>query len=242
MELPQKIVDSKENLKGFIIVIDEFQLLKSLKSPEAFFWLIRSYAQKQYNVSYIFTGSVSRTSEILAMLNGQTGAFGGRMIQINIDPFTLDETKSYIEEYSNNISFTEEGFSEFFKYTKGIPTYINSFCTILPGNSICDEKTIHDNIKLNIDHIAIMWIYVWGQLEKIEKKIIIKLLENDGMNWTGLVSEMKYSKPTISKFLDSIANKGLAEYNFKNGKYELSDKMHKTWLKVKLEQDGRYPL
>lgn len=30
MELPQKIVDSNKNIKGFIIVIDEFQLLQSI--------------------------------------------------------------------------------------------------------------------------------------------------------------------------------------------------------------------
>ena len=32
MELPQKIVDENDNINGFIIVIDEFQLLKMLKS------------------------------------------------------------------------------------------------------------------------------------------------------------------------------------------------------------------
>ena len=51
MELPQKIVDSSDEIKGFIIVIDEFQLLGTIKSPEAFFWLIRSYSQQQFNVS-----------------------------------------------------------------------------------------------------------------------------------------------------------------------------------------------
>ena len=95
MELPQKIVDSNEYIKGFVIVIDEFQLLQSVKSPEAFFWLIRSYSQIQHNVSYIFTSSVSKTSEIISMLNGQTGAFGGRMIQIDIEPFSREETKRY---------------------------------------------------------------------------------------------------------------------------------------------------
>lgn len=37
MELPQLIVDSSDEIKGVIIVIDEFQLLNSLKNPEAFF-------------------------------------------------------------------------------------------------------------------------------------------------------------------------------------------------------------
>ncbi len=242
MELPQKIVDSSEDIKGFIIVIDEFQLLQSIESPEAFFWLIRSYSQKQFNVSYIFTGSVSKTSEIITMLNGQTGAFGGRMIQINIEPFSQVETKNYVYEKSNNIIFTENGFNQFYKCTQGIPVYINALCSILPGNCTCDEKIIQENMRLNIDHIAIMWIYVWGRLNKSEREIVIHLVENDGCDWTKLINELEYTKPTISKYLDSLTNKGIVEYDYKNGKYIISDKMLKTWLTTKYKQNGRYPL
>ena len=124
MELPQKIVDDSEDINGYVIVIDEFQLLKKVENPEAFFWLIRSFAQKQFNVGYIFTGSISKTSDIIRMINGQEGAFGGRLIQLNIEPFTFDETRRYIEEKSNNLKFTEEGFERFYSCTRGIPLYI----------------------------------------------------------------------------------------------------------------------
>ena len=60
MEFPQKIVNESSDIDGFIIVIDEFQNLKNLKKPDAFFWLLRSYSQVQYNVSYIFMGSISK--------------------------------------------------------------------------------------------------------------------------------------------------------------------------------------
>ena len=40
MELPQNIVDDSNEINGYIIVIDEFQLLKNIENPEAFFWLI----------------------------------------------------------------------------------------------------------------------------------------------------------------------------------------------------------
>ena len=55
-----------------------------------------SYSQEQSNVSYILTGSVSQTDEIINMINGQNGAFDGRMLQFNINPFTKDETKEYL--------------------------------------------------------------------------------------------------------------------------------------------------
>lgn len=240
MELPQKIVDSIEEIKGFIIVVDEFQLLKTLENPEAFFWLIRSYAQKQYNVSYIFTGSVSNTSEIIGMINGQTGAFGGRMFQLNINEFSKEQTKNYIDEKSNNIKFSEEGFERFYKCTRGIPSYINSFCNILPNNMVCTNEIIKESFKLNIDNIALLWLSVWGTLTDMEKELIILFVEKGEMDWTTILNNVTYSKVTLTKYLDILSNKGIIEYSA-YGKYYLSDIMLKRWLEIKHETRGRYP-
>lgn len=240
MELPQKIVDSIKEIKGFIIVVDEFQLLKTLENPEAFFWLIRSYAQKQYNVSYIFTGSVSNTSEIIGMINGQTGAFGGRMFQLNINEFSKEQTKNYIDEKSNNIKFSEEGFERFYKCTRGIPSYINSFCNILPNNMVCTNEIIKESFKLNIDNIALLWLSVWGTLTDMEKELIILFVEKGEMDWTTILNNVTYSKVTLTKYLDILSNKGIIEYSA-DGKYYLSDIMLKRWLEIKHETRGRYP-
>ena len=240
MELPQKIVDSFDEIKGFIIVIDEFQLLKTLENPKAFFWLIRSYTQKQYNVSYIFTGSVSNTAEINEMINGQTGAFGGRMFQLNIDEFSREQTREYVEEYSNNIKFDEEGFERFYKYTKGIPSFINSFCNILPNNMICTSEIIKEAFIMNIDNIALLWLRVWGTLADKEKELIILFVENDSMDWTTLSDKVSYSTVTLSHYLDLLSNKGIIEYSA-DGKYYLSDNMLKRWLILKKQTKGRYP-
>ncbi len=241
MELPQKIVDSSDEINGFIIVIDEFQLLKNLEKPDAFFWLMRSYAQKQFNVGYVFTGSVSKTSDIINMINGQEGAFGGRLIQINIEPFTSDETKRYIDEKSNNLKFTEEGFKRFYACTRGIPLYINSLSSVLPNNMVCDEKIIKETLQLNIDQIAMMWIYIWGRLSQGEKDFIIYLLENDGASRSTLDNELSYSKSSITRFIDSLSNQGIIEFSF-DKKFVLADKMLKLWLKIKFETTGFYPL
>ncbi len=240
MELPQIIVDTSDDIKGFIIVIDEFQLLKSLKNPEAFFWLIRSYSQEQYNVSYIFTGSVSQTSEIITMINGQTGAFGGRMLQFNIDPFSKKHTKEYLNKQKPTLSFTEEGFERFYSCTKGIPAYINSLASILPTDSECDGEIIKETLLLNVDQIVIMWLYVWGTLTRIEKEIIIYLVENEHVTWSILNKELDYAKSTITKYVDSLLNKGVIEHTYKK-EYILSDKMLKTWLEIKYSNDGIYP-
>lgn len=241
MELPQKIVDESKDIKGYIIVIDEFQLLKKVKKPDAFFWLIRSFVQKQFNVGYVFTGSVSKTSDIINMINGQEGAFGGRLIQINIEPFTADETRRYIEEKSNNLKFTDEGFERFYACTRGIPLYINSLSSVLPNNTICDEEIIKQTLKFNIDQVAMMWIYVWGRLSDGEKDFIIYLLEHEGSNRSDLDNELGYAKSSITRFIDSLSNQGIIEFN-RERKFVLADKMLERWLKIKYETNGFYPL
>ncbi|MFM5883607.1 ATP-binding protein [Methanobrevibacter gottschalkii] len=241
MELPQKIVDSSDEINGYIIVIDEFQLLKNVEDPEAFFWLIRSFTQKQFNVGYIFTGSVSKTADIINIINGQKGAFGGRLIQLNLEPFTFDETKKYIDEKSNNLKFTDEGFKRFYNCTRGIPLYINSLSSILPNNIICDENIIKETLQLNIDQVAIIWIYIWGRLSQGEKDFIIYLLEHDGAARATLDKQLGYSKSSITRFIDSLSNQRIVEFSV-DKKFVLADKMLQFWLKIKFETMRCYPL
>lgn len=241
MELPQKIVDSIDEINGFIIVIDEFQFIKYVENPEAFFWLFRSYSQNQSNICYIFTGSVSKTAEIIETINGQTGAFGGRMIQINIDSFTKEETRNYLKEKASDIQFTEDGFDRFYSCTRGIPAYINTFCNVLDSNKLYDKKLIKENFLVKMDQIVILWLYVWGNLNDIEKNITKLLTDHDYLTWNELLNITNYSKSTLTKYIDSLNNKAIIEYT-DNKTYTLNDKMLKTWLKHKKETEGQYPL
>ena len=146
MEFPQKIVDEMDELNGFVIIIDEFQMLRKINHLDKFFWLIRSYNQTQHNVSYIFTGSISRSSDIINELNGESGAFGGRLQQITINPFSKEETKAYFKDKMSEIKFTEEGFERFYKCTRGIPLYINSFYNVMDSNQIYTPEIVKKNI------------------------------------------------------------------------------------------------
>lgn len=240
MELPQKIVDSSSDIKGFIVVIDEFQLIKYVENPEAFFWLFRSYLQNLNNVCYIFTGSVSKTADIIEMINGQTGAFGGRMIQINIDPFTKEETASYIHDRTD-IKFTEDGFERFYKCTRGIPAYINTFSNILDSNIEYTSDMIKDVFFLQMDQIVIMWLYVWGNLNDYEKNLVKLVVDNDSLSFKELLSMTKYSSTTLSKYLEQLNNKSIVKYT-KNKDYVINDSMLKSWLKNKKETEGHYPV
>lgn len=239
MEYPQKVVEDIDGIDGFIIIIDEFQMLKKLENPESFFWLLRSYSQFQSNVSYVMSGSISQTSDAIEMLNGATGAFGGRMIQINIDPFTKKETKSYFNDRFPEIKFTDDGFNRFYEYTKGIPMYINSFYNALSSHETYDEELIDYIFLNNMDQILVMWIRIWGTLNKYEKRIICAMLNKENISWSELERKLDMSPATLTKYIKTLQDKGIIKYY--DGNYNFEDLMLKTWLNHEKERTGVYP-
>ena len=239
MEYPQNVVEDIDGIDGFIIIIDEFQMLKKLENPESFFWLLRSYSQFQSNVSYVMSGSISQTSDAIEMLNGATGAFGGRMIQINIDPFTKQETKSYFNDRFPEITFTKNGFNRFYEYTKGIPMYINSFYNALSSHETYDEELIDYIFLNNMDQILVMWIRIWGTLNKYEKRIICTMLNKENISWSELERKLDMSPATLTKYIKTLQDKGIIKYF--DGNYNFEDLMLKTWLNHEKERTGVYP-
>ncbi|GAA5818300.1 MAG: ATP-binding protein [Methanobrevibacter sp. CfCl-M3] len=240
MEYPQKIVDSsKGKIKGFVIVIDEFQFIGEIESPEAFFWLIRSFTQKQDNVSYIFTGSTSTTSEMVNKLSGITGAFGNRMIQFNLDPFTKKETKNYLKERVSEIKFTDEGLERFYKCTRGYPAYINSFCNMMSSLTLYDENEVVNEFYQKLEQIAVKWITIWSSLSNQEKDIISTLVENKSLKWNELIKKLDFSESTVRKNLIKLKNKGLINHH--NKIYNVEDHMLSSWLKNEKDKNGFYP-
>ena len=239
MEYPQKVVESIDGIDGFIIILDEFQMLKKLRKPEDFFWMLRSYSQFQSNVSYVMTGSISQTSDMIEMLNGATGAFGGRMIQINIDPFTKEETESYFKERFPEIEFTQEGFNRFYEYTKGIPMYINSFYNALSSHEKYDENQIDYIFLNNMDQILVMWIRIWGTLNNYEKNIIHTMLNQKHSTWSELEKNLDMAPATLNKYIKTLQDKGII--NYYDGKYSIEDLMLETWLNHEKERTGVYP-
>ncbi len=239
MEFPQKLIDKLDDKNGFVIIIDEFQLLGELSSPEAFFWMFRSYTQKQDNVSYIFTGSTSSTSDIINKINGINGAFGGRMIPFMIEPFTKDITKGYLEEKVSELSFTENGFERFYKCTGGFPAYINSFCSVMSETKEYDEKMVTETFYSRIDQIAVMWISIWATLSENEKDIVTILVEYGPQSWKNLEDKTCISTKTLMKYLNFLKNKGIITHSDRI--YKVDDHMLSAWLKHKKETYGFYP-
>jgi len=240
MEFPQKVVDdNRENIDGFVIILDEFQLIGEFENPEAFFWLIRSYTQHQDNVTYIFTGSTSATSEIVEKINGAQGAFGGRMIQFPIEPFSEKDTNDYLKEMISEIKFTPEGLKRFYRCTSGYPSYINSFCNTMSEGRTYDSEMVIETFYSKLDQIAIMWVSIWATISEYEKEIIEILTEAEALSWKELLSKVDYSNKTLLKYTNRLKNKGILSHT--NKKYAIEDIMLRSWLKYRKENDGYYP-
>jgi AAA+ ATPase superfamily predicted ATPase len=240
MEFPQNVVDNnRQSIDGFVIILDEFQLIGEFENPEAFFWLIRSFTQDQDNVTYIFTGSTSAASEIVDQINGAQGAFGGRMIQFPVEPFSEEDTYDYLKEMIPEIKFTPEGLKRFYKCTGGYPSYINSFCNTMSGGRPYDNQMVIEAFYSKLDQIAIMWVTIWSSLSDYEKEIIIILVENGALNWSELLSQVDYSNKTLLKYANRLKNKGILSHI--NRKYTIDDMMLRSWLKYRQENDGYYP-
>ena len=82
--------------------------------------IARNIVQSQKNVAYMFTGSMSIKDSLIEDVAGKNGAFGGRMLSIDISPFSFETTKNYLKERADFLEFSEYGYDRFYKCTKGV--------------------------------------------------------------------------------------------------------------------------
>ena len=239
MELPQKIYeDNSDKLKGVFIFIDEIQLIKDLDNVNKFLWYMRSFIQDQKNVAYLFCGSMSLKDSLINDLNGKEGAFGGRMLTIEIHPFSKQTTINYLKSLSRNLQLEDKAFERFYKCTRGIPYYINIFAKILPENITLTENNIIELFKDSIDFLAVHFIFMWSKLTFQEQKIIISLLDGPKRR-IEIANTLEVTSGSLNRPLNRLLNFDLIEYT--NDKYQITDLIFVQWLKNTYEKNGTYP-
>lgn len=238
--LPREIYDNnKDKIDGVIIIIDEFQVIKELNTYlESFLWNFRGYVTEQRNVAYILSGSMGLQDNLISEIAGQNGAFGGRMLTININPFSKQTTQNYLSERVPELKFTRDGFERFYKCTSGIPYYINIFARQLPINLELDENNVIDAFDNNISFIVSHLINEWNRLTTKEKDIIIALIDSP-LKRIDLARKLNVKSGSLSDKLNKLQNLDLIR--FAGGEYEISEKLLKRWLEIEYSQKGIYP-
>ena len=238
--LPQEIYDhNRDKIDGVIILIDEFQIIKELgKFVDSFLWNFRGYVTEQRNVAYVLSGSMGLQDELILEIAGKKGAFGARMLTLNINPFSKETTKNYLQERAPELKFNPEGFERFYSCTSGIPYYINTFARQLPENVELDEYKVIDAFDNSIHIIAGYLINEWNRLTTKEKDIIIALIDSP-LKRIDLARKLHVKSGSLSDKLNKLQNLDLI--HFSEGKYEISEKMLKRWLEIEYSKKGIYP-
>jgi len=166
------------------------------------------------------------------------GAFGGRIFNYEIKTFSFETTKKYLNEKANYINFTEDGFERFYKCTKGIPFYVNSFARLLPPNEELNEEKIISEFKKSLPYLLIHLTNEWYKLNNQEQRIITSLIEKP-LKRIEIAKKMGVTSGAIGASLKTLQNKTLIELD--NDKYKIYDSIFKTWLKKEFDKKGDYP-
>lgn len=240
MELPQYLYDEyKEDINGVFLFFDEFQIIKELGDELTdFLWYMRSYIQKQNNVSYVFSGSMSVKDNLIEEIAGSNGAFGGRMLTIEIKPFSYETTKNYLNEKADYLKFTDDGFDQFYTCTKGIPFYINTFGNLLPRNVVLDAASVKENFIKFLHVLAMHFSNSWFRLNLQEQKILTTLLD-ESLNRSGIAKKLNVTSGAIGRSLNRLLDNGFIE--MENNKYYMPNFVFKAWLKNEYQTKGVYP-
>ena len=240
LELPQIIYEDNSNkIKGAILIIDEFQALKDLGDRlDAFLWFLRSMIQNQKNVAYVFSGSVNSRDSIIEKIAGRDGAFGGRMLNVEIYPFNKDTVRNYLNEKLPSLKFEDNGFERFYMCTKGIPYYVNTFAKLLQKDIPLNEDKVREEFRRTLSMLAVHIINEWSRLTLQEQNIITTLIAKS-IKRKEIAAKLDITPGSLSKPLNKLQNLGLI--NSKEGVYTISEPILKAWLKKEYEQRGVFP-
>lgn len=181
---------------------------------------------------------MSLKDEFIEKIAGNNGAFGGRMLTLEIEVFSYETTKRYMEEKASGLKFTEDGLRQFYTCTKGIPSYINIFANVLPQNKELDEKTIKQEFNKKITLLATHNINVWSRLSLQEQKIITFLIEKPLIR-KQIAEYLNVTSGSISKPLLKLKNLMLIEQDGKE--YMIYDEILRLWLKKYYTENKVYP-
>lgn len=240
LDLPQSIYEkNSDKIKGCIFIIDEFHALIDLGSRlDSFLWMFRSFIQEQKNVSYVFSGSLNSINTVVEKIAGNDGVFGGRILNIKLEPFSKDIVQSYLNEKVSQLKITDMGFERFYECTRGVPFYINIFARFLPKNVLLDEEDIKKEFKQILPFLALHFIQLWAGLNKTQQEILVSLIDKP-LKRKDIASKLNKQSGSLSLPLNELVTYDLIRSQ--NGLYIFSESILKNWLKNEFEEKGVFP-
>jgi uncharacterized protein len=240
LDLPQVIYEQhQDQIKGTILIIDEFQVLKDLgNSLDSFLWFLRSVIGKQKNVAYVFSGSLTSTDSIIGKIAGSEGAFGGRMLNVEIHPFTRETVENYLTEKLPSLIMDSSGFERFYTCTRGVPFYVNTFAKLLQKDVKLDDAMVREEFNRTLPYLGIHLINQWSRLTLQEQKIITHLLD-EPIRRKDIADNLGVKSGSLSHPLNKLQDMSLVK--LEGNLYGICEPILKAWIKKEYTEKGVFP-
>ena len=110
------------------------------------------------------------------------------------------------------------GFERFYKCTKGITYYINTFARLLPPNEELNEDKVISEFKKSLPYLLIHLTNEWYKLKKQEQRIITTLIDKP-LRKIDIAEKLGVTSGAMGMSLKILQNNNLIEMD--NGKYQI---------------------
>lgn len=231
---------SLPNNKKQVIFIDELPWIATAKSGfiQLLAHLWNDYLSEEKHFILVICGS--STSWITKKIINDRGGFHNRVtIPIHLKPFTIAETKQFLEE--KNIQFTDTGISEIYMVLGGIPYYLEQIKKGESPTKAIERLCFSENgiLKNEYNNLYRALFDNWELHEKIVEVLALTqkgLTRNELLKKTNISTGGNFNR-TVNDLItsDFISTYQPYGHKKKNTIYKLSDEFsvfHNRFIKV----------
>lgn len=216
-----------ENKKQ-VIFFDEMPWLDTYRSNflPAFEWFWNDFACTQNNLIFIVCGSA--TSWMIDNIDkNKGGLFNRYTCKLFLEPFSLLETKEYLE--SKNFLWSLYEITECYMILGGIPFYLSLLKKKLSLSQNIDKLFFEKNAEL-ADEFSNLYATLFSNSENYIKVVEMLSKKKDGLTRNEIAKKTKLaSNGTLTKILNNLNDSGFIKIQAfygrkkKDAKYQLAD-------------------
>ncbi len=227
--LPESL--AKDTNTKCVLILDEFPSLLELKDGLSLVRAIRSIHEPQQKTVFCIASSVRKYMDAVAM--SETSPFYKQLVMKEIRPLTETEVELLLEmnakEYGMKI--VKEGVQEMFRYTQGIPFYVQFLGKVAAEKQIdiLNKEQVHRIVQIFLEEEGTTIFADYIKPFSSREQEIIKALAQGIETVSELSTAAKESSNVISTYLLQLIDKGVIE-RVERGKYCLTDPLFKEWL------------
>ena len=230
---------AEEAQQGVTVILDEFQAIVQDEGHRTE-KQIRATVQKHKHVSYVFAGSATR---LLADMTGNANRpfyrLGSRLF---LKAIPRDEFAAFLSAGFTNAGFTcpDDAIDRILDAAEEVPYSVQRLAhECWEQTRVSDDATITKaRVDATLERVAQQedpgYTQLWTSLSGAQKKVLIAVVEEAGVNLMSLAvaSRMNIPTSTIKSALEALETRGLVRQDEDRGAvhYRLQDPLFGRWM------------